>query len=1043
MRTTEPDPSTQEAADQTLDTLWDRGDRPDLRAFLATLDGASLSSDELLAVLRVDQRRRWLAGERIDVTSYRRDFPVLASQPEALFELIFSEFLIREDLGEHPDPIAFSTRFPEFADRFQLQMEVHTAFSAEGLDEPADPAAAPARRAEGIPSPRLPDISGYEILGEIGRGGMGVVYRAQQHRPRRAVALKMILDGRFASEHDLRRFENEAEIIGALDHPNIVPILEFGQHEGLHYFSMPLLGGGSLAESQPRLSKDPRAVARLVAEVADAVHHAHRRGILHRDLKPANILLDDEGRPHITDFSLSKRADANRNLTEAGAVMGSPGYMSPEQAAGDPTAITTATDVYGLGAILYALLTGHAPFEGSSPREVIARLQDHAPEAPSRVNRGVPRPLELICLKCLEKDPARRYASADAVSEDLRCWLAGEPIAARPVSTTVRLGMWIRRHPWEASLAAGLVLALVGGVGAVLLYAEDLRRSNLDKEDARRQASVRLVEVMAERKRLDQTVRDLRSARAQETKARRDALDRYTLALEVFEKTFYGSGFQKATGEGSILRMPNIDGLRQRTVSHTLELYAQLEAAIETDPTPEARARLAHSYGMLSEMAGNVEHVDAAIEAQRRAARIRAELVAYEPKNLQRRLDHVDAVRKLGGLQWRSGRQENALASFRTSYDLLVEANRAWPANPEIQRWMSQSLGYIGSSLVTLGRREEGLKSYERALAIRTEQLRNNPKNAGLRFDRASSLITYAHTLRGIAHVDDAVSALVEARAELEALHRDQPLDRLTNLRLLECTNTLADTYWGQGRVDLAVSTTEVACTLADNLVRHQPDVANFRSWQADMRWHLYNRSKTDGKAARPALDQAVRLYDDLVRSFPGVDSYRRNLANSLFERGLVARSAHDLPTAEDSFRRYVDQITVIARERDDGAADSELALARVNLAIVLIEGGALAEALPLIEAVAKDLARLKPPPAAATYDLACARALLAHATPPGPERKARTDQAMNEFRNAVDAGFRNLAHIQADHDLDVLRERSDFQSVLEDLSVPVNVFVR
>jgi predicted Ser/Thr protein kinase len=307
----------------------------------------------------------------------------------------------------------------------------------------------------------------YEIHQELGRGGMGVVYHARQVTLNRPVALKMIKAGVLADDVELRRFQNEAEAVAQLDHPGIVPVYEVGEHEGQRYFSMKLIPGGSLGDRLGAYKDDPRAAAALLAVVAEAVQHAHARGILHRDLKPANILLDDRGQPLVTDFGLAKKLEESIELTHSGAIMGTPAYMAPEQSLGRRGAVTTASDVYGLGAILYAVLTGRAPFHGDSVVDTLQAVRERPAEAPSRLNHKVPRDLELICLTALEKDPRRRYASARELADDLNRWLKGEPVTARPVSASVRAWMWCRRRPAIAGLSAALALvAIVGIIGA-------------------------------------------------------------------------------------------------------------------------------------------------------------------------------------------------------------------------------------------------------------------------------------------------------------------------------------------------------------------------------------------------------------------------------------------------------------------------------------------------------------------------------------------------------------------------------------------------
>jgi len=312
----------------------------------------------------------------------------------------------------------------------------------------------------------------YELQRVLGEGGMGIVYKARQLSLNRTVALKMIRAARFPSADAVRRFQNEAEAVARLDHPNIVPIFEVGQFEDQHYFSMKLIAGEGLDKRLMEYVADPQRAARLVATTAGAIHHAHQRGILHRDLKPANILVDAEGKPNVTDFGLAKRVEGDSELTQSGAILGTPAYMAPEQASAKRGAVTTATDVYGLGAILYALLTGRGPFGGATVPETLDQVREQVPQPPRSLNPRVPRDLEVICLKCLEKDPQRRYASADSLAEDLKRWLAGEPIAARPVGNAARLWMWCRRNPALAGAAGLAAAALVVVAVLSLLYAD-------------------------------------------------------------------------------------------------------------------------------------------------------------------------------------------------------------------------------------------------------------------------------------------------------------------------------------------------------------------------------------------------------------------------------------------------------------------------------------------------------------------------------------------------------------------------------------------
>jgi WD40 repeat protein/tRNA A-37 threonylcarbamoyl transferase component Bud32 len=320
-----------------------------------------------------------------------------------------------------------------------------------------------------------PTVPGYEILSELGRGGMGVVYKARQKNPQRVVALKCILAGQLASPADVQRFRNEADAAAQMSHPGLIPIYEVGEHGGQHYFSMKLIDGGNLAEAladgrwKTVGPERHRAAARLVADAARAVHYAHQCGIIHRDLKPANVLLEDNGTALVTDFGLAKRFQGHEALTRSNVIMGTPAYMSPEQATG-AGGLTTAADTYSLGAILYELLTGRPPFQGETPLSVVLQLREMKPPPPRSLDRSIDRDLETICLKCLEKEPGQRYRSAEALADDLERWLNGDMILARRAGRLEWTWKWVRRHPAQALLGLLAFLVLALSLGAVGLF---------------------------------------------------------------------------------------------------------------------------------------------------------------------------------------------------------------------------------------------------------------------------------------------------------------------------------------------------------------------------------------------------------------------------------------------------------------------------------------------------------------------------------------------------------------------------------------------
>jgi WD40 repeat protein len=367
-------------------------------------------------------------------------------------------------------------------------------------------------------------VPGYEIECELGRGGMGVVYKARQVAAGRVVALKMILSGGHAGPADLARFRREAQAVARLQHPGIVQVFEVGEHDGRPFFSLELVGGGSLDKRLKGGPLRPRAAALLVERLARAMHAAHEQGVVHRDLKPANVLLTADGKPKVTDFGLAKTLDVEQGQTATGALMGTPPYMAPEQAGGRRQEIGPATDVYALGAVLYECLTGRPPFQAATPLDTILQVISDEPVPPRRLQPKAPRDLETVCLKCLRKEPQKRYGSAAELAEDLRSWREGEPIKARPAGLTERALKWAKRRPALASLLLVVLLAALGLSGGGVWFTLRLDRERRRAED----------NATAEGK-----------ARQEADAARRDALKQ----LDRAETSLYVNGLGRADRE--------------------------------------------------------------------------------------------------------------------------------------------------------------------------------------------------------------------------------------------------------------------------------------------------------------------------------------------------------------------------------------------------------------------------------------------------------------------------------------------------------------
>jgi tetratricopeptide (TPR) repeat protein len=454
------------------------------------------AAQALCADLRARRRR----GERVRVEDYLEQYPELRQDPEQVLDLIYQEVMLREEAGEAPQLADYLRRFGALEPQLRPIFEVHEAINLLPPEGLSCRSSGPPEKPPPPPPPSgLPAVPGYDVLGELGRGGGGVVYKARQHGLRRLVALKMLPAGADAWPATTVRFRAEALLAARLQHPNIVQVYEIGTHEGRPFFAMELVEGGNLAVRSAGNPQPVADAARLVATLARAVHAAHGKGIIHRDLKPANVLLAPPptaeglpaggwpswGCPKIADFGLAKDLGGD-GASRTGDVLGTPGYMAPEQARGRVRDVGPQADVYALGAILYELLTGRPPFKAETRLETLREVLEQDPVPPRRLRNKTPRDLETICLKCLNKEPRRRYASALELAEDLDRFLDGRPVRARPISLRERAVKWARRRP------ATLALVVLGVVTVVALGLTWVReRGRQDAARAEVQALIR------------------------------------------------------------------------------------------------------------------------------------------------------------------------------------------------------------------------------------------------------------------------------------------------------------------------------------------------------------------------------------------------------------------------------------------------------------------------------------------------------------------------------------------------------------------------
>jgi len=833
----------------------------------------------------------------------------------------------------------------------------------------------------------LATVAGYDVLEILGRGAMGVVYKARQRSLKRVVALKMILAGGHASEAELARFRNEAEAVAHLQHPHIVQVYEVGEIDGCPYLALEYVDGGSLQKRTSGLPQPALPAAQLVQVLAQTMDFAHRRGIAHRDLKPANVLLSapmlagqsgstnsaspwsDQlyGMPKIADFGLAKRLENDAGQTRTGTILGTPSYMAPEQAEGKSRDVGTAADQYALGAILYELLTGRPPFQGATVWETLNQVRSEEPVPPSRLQPRVPRDLETICLKALEKEPSKRYADTGALADDLRRFVAGEPIHARSISRHERFWRWCRRDPLVAGLMALVCILVLYGTGYTWLSYYQIRLEKAATEEQRQIAlkNQRQAEEHAEQARQSQDRADKQRSLALKTLG--------TLIAQVQ---------RELNGADDVLEV------RRKLVEEALR--GLNEVAKSTEPAGLLDKNMAEAYFQLGGVFAELDQTEEAYRQYRRGYDALAELAERDPTNDRAKGDLAAALTKIGDMRRRFQGEEAARSDYLKALNLrkeLVEHPRDYGYAPEeAQRELANAYAQLAT---TSPDPADAWQNHHQALEIRRELLAGQPGDEGLEEELAKSYLGLGD----------------------KSYHLGKPQE--------------AQAYY-QGGLDLY-----------EKLVAKHSRSPHLRqllglAWEGQGITSLFSG---DALRARKQLTNAVQNYEQTVRLAPRNVSYREDLARGAY---ALASAALRLGDAKIADQHYAQALKI--REARMHTNPNDVSLQKSYM-VTLARCGHVDRAVQEAEKIRKSLSKDN----GALYGIACCYALCVSATGRGKDAQALSadergrrqryaQQAIAALQQAVEHGFKDLIGLETDPDLDSIRVEAGYKSVVERL---------
>ena len=994
---------------------WQQGDPPSIADFLPAADQVSDETlrqllTELVVVDLEHRWRRWAEETTHDgsqtaadqasglsersrplLEDYLKEWPQLGTAESLPPSAIVQEYRIRRCCGDDPGHEEYVRRFPtqavtlhdclstideeqprESSDTTDAHRDQATVLLA-GAEErhPDDTSAdtiiegtqtidlseAPSRPSSAGGAPSLGRFGNYDLLDELAGGAMGIVYKARQRGIDRVVALKMIRTSELPSEEEIRRFHDEARHAGRLEHPNIVRIYESGEHEGRHYIAMAFVDGQSLAEIVRENTLDNRTAARYIKKTADAIQFAHSREVLHRDLKPANVLIDELDEPQVTDFGLAKRVGDDSEATREGSVLGTPSYMPPEQAEGRVQDINTASDVYSLGAVFYHLLTGRPPFVAQNVLGTLLQVVEDDPIPLRMLNREIDPDLEAVCLKCLEKDPARRVKSAAELSHLLDLFLNNKPLPIRRISTFGRFLKWCRRNPVVAGLSIVVAVLLVAiSAGATYGYFEQRHLSSLAVDEARKAK-------WAEREAIASAV--------EEKKAKEDAEIQRDNATEAEKKARDAEAVAKrAQAEAETQRDNATAAEKKEKAARTEAVIAKGEAEKErdnarkaentareaektaTDARRQAEKSLETALHAVDQLLNRVADEDLAAVPQMEM--LRQKLGNDAKVFVDRILEHCPGDdrgvflrgrihRTLGNINQVLHNDADAKMALRNARDDFRARRADAGMFEQISLELVLSNRSLGDVLTDSQEFDEALLAYDEAIEIGTELVTRFPESAEYVFELArtyTSLGVY-HDRHGAA--DDAETTY---RKSLEHHETARDLDSTSDpkhaQKLALVHNNLATVYGKKARFDDAISELGEAISIQETLVADHPEVPAYRKEYAQSRLNRGGalEGRRDWKSAETDIQAAIDVFDKLAGEFPATPAYRYQLAVSHREMARLDMIRDDRDAQADSvahFQKAIQSLEPLNADfQEDIEFGRELATTRLDFGLLL-----------------------------------------------------------------------------------------------------------